>query len=116
MANKQIKIADIVRRAQSGEDITPYQIATMINAIFEVQQIKKVDGSLLQIRPQMMYNYDSNGLICKGKRATRAYSLAEVLAFVQKYTTKKGATWSLDFFNPQTQTDNAECDGQLALI
>jgi hypothetical protein len=62
--------------------ITPYKIATIINKAFEVTNTEK------RIPTQMMYNYDRNGLIVKGKKGVKAYTKDEVQTYVVKYTSK----------------------------
>jgi hypothetical protein len=62
--------------------VTPYKIATVINGTFEAL------GNEKRIPTQMMYNYDRNGLIVKGKKSTKAYDMDEVTKYVTKYTSK----------------------------
>lgn len=79
-------IEEIVTALVNGIDgamIKPYGIHTVINTTFQVL------GSELTVRPQMMYNYDRNGLIVKGKKGTKEYTKTEVIAFATKYVTKK---------------------------
>lgn len=64
------------------ETVTPYGVHNIVNGAF------KILGSEKQIRPQMMYNYDKNGLIAKGKKGIKEYNKAEVTAFAIKYVTK----------------------------
>lgn len=66
----------------TDETVTPYKIATIINKTFEVMGAEK------RIPTQMMYNYDRNGMIVKGKKSVKAYTKDEVTAYVNKYTTK----------------------------
>lgn len=67
-----------------GEDttITPYKIAVIVNKVFEANENTK------RIPPQMMYNYDRNGLIAKGIKGAKAYNKDQVTAFVTKFTNK----------------------------
>jgi len=67
-----------------GDDptITPYKIHTVVNGAFEALSNEK------RIRPQMMYNYDRNGMIAKGKKGVKAYTEDEVKAFATKYVNK----------------------------
>jgi len=67
-----------------GDDdtITPYKIHTVVNGTFEALENEK------RIRPQMMYNYDRNGMIAKGRKGVKAYTKDEVKAFATKYVTK----------------------------
>jgi hypothetical protein len=62
--------------------ITCYKIATVINGVFEAT------GTAKKIPTQMMYNYDRNGLIVKGKKGVKAYTKDEVTTYVTKYTNK----------------------------
>jgi len=66
----------------TDETITPYKIATVINGVFRIMGAEK------RIPTQMMYNYDRNGLIVKGKKGAKAYTRDEVTAYVTKYTNK----------------------------
>lgn len=65
-----------------GESITPYAIHRVINSTFEVLGVQK------EIRPQMMYNYDRNGLIVKGSKGIKKYTNLQVQEFAVKYVTK----------------------------
>ena len=64
------------------ETVTPYKIATLINGTFEVLGVAK------RIPTQMMYNYDRNGMIVKGKKGVKAYSKDEVQTYMNKYVNK----------------------------
>jgi len=64
------------------ETVSPYQIHSVINTVFEVL------GSERTVRPQMMYNYDRNGLIVKGAKGVKRYAHEEVVAFATKFVTK----------------------------
>lgn len=68
--------------ALPSDEVTPYQIHTVVNTMFDAL------GSSRTVRPQMMYNYDSNGLIVKGKKAAKRYTREEAAAFAVKFVTK----------------------------
>jgi hypothetical protein len=74
-------LAEITKDLPDTE-IKPYGIYTVI------QTALKVMGSEKEIRPQMMYNYDRNGLIVKGKKGVKRYNKDEVVAFAKKYVAK----------------------------
>lgn len=61
---------------------TPYGIAKLINQLFQDL------GSDKQIPPQMMYNYDRNGMIVRGQKNRKTYTAEEVGAFAVKYVSK----------------------------
>lgn len=82
MANKTLSVDKIRANGERGDLLTPYQIAKLINA-------KLVEVGLDEIRPQMMYNYDKNGLIVKGQKGIKEYTLAEADEFVEKFTAKR---------------------------
>src|SRR3954468_3402119 len=67
---------------EGNETVTPYRIAILINGAFEVL------GSDKRIPTQYMYNYDRNGMIVKGKKGAKAYTVDEVRAFMTKYVNK----------------------------
>lgn len=93
MANTKLTSDQIIARAEAEGGLTPYQIASLINYKFEAAGRKD-----LCIRPQMMYNYDRNGLIVKGvknvvnTRNTCKYTVDEGTTFVDKYVSKKLGT------------------------
>lgn len=68
------------------EGFTPYMVATLIN-------VELAQRGLEIIRPQMMYNYDKNGLIngTKNQNADRGYTTDEVKAFVEKFANMRQA-------------------------
>jgi hypothetical protein len=84
----EVTLEDIVEALTEtvfGDDetITPYKVHKIVNGAFEAME------SDLRIPPQMMYNYDRNGMIAKGKKGAKAYNKDEVKAFALKYTNKK---------------------------
>jgi hypothetical protein len=85
MSNVKLTDAQIIARGEA-EGFTAYQIAQLINT-------KLISAGCEPIRPQMMYNYDRNGLIVKGSKDRVAsgerYTTEEVMAFVNKFTTKR---------------------------
>lgn len=102
-------IAQIITRGEN-EGFTPYMIASLVNAQLESAGVEP-------IRPQMMYNYDSNGMIngTKKQSAQRKYTSTEVEAFlgrwVPKYIAKK--TGQAVPTTPQTVED---IDAQVAAL
>jgi hypothetical protein len=67
------------------EGFTAYMVATIVNVELDRRGLE-------QIRPQMMYNYDKNGLIngTKGQNKENrdgkfGYTTAEVVAFAEKF-------------------------------
>lgn len=111
MANKTLSVEQIMTRG-AVEGLTPYQIATLINA-------KLVAVGLEAIRPQMMYNYDKNGLIngTKKSNAVRPYTIEEAVPFVEKYVAKRIVKEQNKTVTVQEEEiENTECEGQLELI
>jgi len=95
----KMTIAQIMARG-AHEGFTPYQIATLIN-------VQLTAAGIAEIRPQMMYNYDRNGLIngTKGQAKDRYYTTAETEAFVNKYVAKAIAKAQAATPAPQTVED-----------
>jgi len=84
MANKNLTAEQIMTRG-SVEGFTAYQIAKLIN-------IRLAEAGFQDVRPQMIYNYDRNGMIVKGEKnvtARRTFTKDEVTAFVDKFVTKR---------------------------
>lgn len=84
--NTQVTPQQIIRTLMEkvqGDKITPYGIHTLVNGVMEIL------GNSYRVRPQMMYNYDRNGLISKGKKGAKEYTRTEVEAFVTKFTTRR---------------------------
>jgi hypothetical protein len=79
MANKTLSVEQVIARG-IAEGFLPYSIARLIN-----DQLEK--AGFEQIRPQMMYNYDRNGLIngTKAQNSVRPYTLDETNKFVTKF-------------------------------
>lgn len=78
MAEKMTIEKIMTRGAYEG--FTPYMIATLIN-------IELAKRGLEEIRPQMMYNYDKNGIIngVKAQNKGRGYTTVEVNTFVTRF-------------------------------
>jgi hypothetical protein len=112
MANKSLTVEQIMARGEI-EGFTAYQIAQLINA-------KLTAAGFEQIRPQMMYNYDRNGMIVKGQKdvtKTRTFTMAETIEFVEKFTTKRMSNEKYRIQEVQIiETESEECEGQLSLI
>lgn len=86
MSNKTLTVETIRTRGQV-ENLTPFQIARLLNAKLAEVGAQK-NGELYQVRPQMMYNYDKNGMIVKGLRGVKSYSLDEADEFIAKIVAK----------------------------
>lgn len=110
MANQNLSAEQIIARAQL-EGITVYQIAKLINFRLEANGFEP-------IRPQMMYNYNKNGLI--NGRKNDEVTLAEALAYVEKFATRRMAQDKYRKAQPveviETEVESTECEGQLSLI
>lgn len=86
MANTKLTVEQIMTRGQV-EGFTAYQIHSIVNAMLEAQG--RAD---LKIIPQMMYNYDRNGMIVKGTKnvtKTRTFTTAEVEEFTAKFVSNR---------------------------
>lgn len=84
MANIKVSATEILEM-ESG--ITPYQVHTVLNSKLAELEIDR------QVPPQMMYNYDRNGVIVKGRaskvtKEAGRYSNTEVINFVTKWIEK----------------------------
>jgi hypothetical protein len=71
-------VRDIVSSVTVAE-FTPYQIHSVVNKVLEAL------GTEYRVRPQMMYNYDRNGLIVKGAKDQKRYTEDEVASFVIRF-------------------------------
>lgn len=99
---------DSIRK--QAEDITPYQVHLVINETLQGL------GEDRRIVPQMMYNYDRNGLIVKGQKNQKRYTWAEVEAFAIRWF-KKNYDVDLDAtVTPEVEEESTEVEGQLELI
>jgi hypothetical protein len=82
----EMVLEDIVKEIVGEKsEYTAYSIATIINKVFEATLTDK------KIPTQMMYQYTRNGMIVKGKKGAASeirYTVEEVNAFVNKYTSK----------------------------
>lgn len=92
-------------------DLTPYQVYVVWQA-----EIVKVD-STREIRPQMAYNYDRNGLIVKGRASKGTgeagrYTFEEARAFVAKWMMKN---YKVNIDTP-VEIESTEVEGQLDLL
>jgi hypothetical protein len=77
-------VAELVEAAFGTADtITAYKIASIINGTFKVLDFDK------QIPPQMMYNYNKNGLINGIKDMKQKHGKVTVIQFVTKYVNKQ---------------------------
>jgi hypothetical protein len=80
----KLTIQQIISRIEN-EGATAYQIATLLNVQLEAHGFKPV-------RPQMIYNYDRNGMVVKGVKdvtKTRRFSMTEVTEFIDRFVTNK---------------------------
>jgi hypothetical protein len=75
-------IKDLVDGLPTVDQITPYQVHNVVNTVLEVL------GSAYRVRPQMMYNYDRNGLIVKGRKGSKRFTSAEVVGFVTRFVNR----------------------------
>lgn len=86
------------------ETYTPYGIWKVLN------EILKANGQA-EIRPQMMYNYARNGMIVKGSKIfgtdLRPITRDEVVAFIERYCTKRNLTIKV---TEPVNTDQTEID------
>lgn len=89
---EELSLEDLVGDVVSALDtakyngkVSPYQIHSVINTVLEALGAHEDKF----VRPQMMYNYDRNGLIVKGKSNVKRYDPDEVTAYVIKLVTKR---------------------------
>jgi hypothetical protein len=88
MANTTQTSAEIL--ASEGQTIKPYGVYIVLrDQLTELGELARAES----LRPQMMYNYDRNGLIVKGRAAkvtkeAGRYTTDEVRTFVQKWVKK----------------------------
>lgn len=73
--------AQIIARGEV-EGITPYQLASLIN-------MELAGRGMDPIRPQMMYNYNRNGMIVKGVKNLDRFTVAQALEYVGKFVANR---------------------------
>lgn len=86
MANNKLSIEQIMARGEV-EGFTAYQIHSIVNAMLE-----KAGRGDLKIIPQMMYNYDRNGMIVKGVKnvtKSRTFTTSEVQEFTERFVNNR---------------------------
>jgi len=109
MANKSLTVEQLIHRGES-EGWTAYGIAKLVNAML------KAEG-LPEIRSQMVYNYDRQGMVVKGTRnvtATRTFTTEEAKRFAERYVERAKAR--RDAATEITEAVKEEqCEGQEAL-
>lgn len=69
-------LEDVLNSALTEDSYTCYKTAKVFNKVLSDLSLDK------HIRPQMVYNYDTNGLIVRGKKNVRSYTQAEVRAWI----------------------------------
>lgn len=114
MANTKKSIKEIL--ATTDQSLTPYEVFRLWQDEIDKNEIDR------ELKPQMAYNYDRNGLIVKGRASKNEssagrYSVEEAMAFIAKWIMKN---YKIDIA-PQIEentenTENTECEGQLELI
>lgn len=72
----------VLENCVTEDTYTCYRVAKVFNAVLSHMDLDK------QIRPQMVYNYDTNGLIVKGKKNVRKYGKSEVRSWIKRYVQK----------------------------
>lgn len=66
---------------ETDRDIhTPYQVHVIVNLVLQGL------GTDYRVRPQMMYNYDRNGMIVRGSKSKMRFTNDEVIEFVTRFT------------------------------
>ena len=75
-------VRDLVFGAGTSEEMTPYLVHSIVNTVFEALEVE------YRVRPQMMYNYDRNGLIVKGQKGKKRFTRDEVLDFVTRFVNR----------------------------
>lgn len=91
MANIKKTAATIMTDANDG-NVTPYEVFVVLRETLEGLNIEAATERAATLVPQMMYNYDRNGLIngvkAKETKVAGRYTLDEVNAFVAKFVKK----------------------------
>lgn len=110
MANTKRTIEEILK----SEQITPYEVFRLWQDAIDKLNIDR------QLKPQMAYNYDRNGLIVKGRKALETgeagrYTVTEAYEFIARWLLRN---YKIEFnFNaPTTPTESDECEGQEELF
>lgn len=64
------------------DEITPYQVHTVVNKALAAMDTE------YRVRPQMMYNYATNGLIVKGMKGLKRFTPQQVCDFVVRFVNR----------------------------
>jgi hypothetical protein len=107
MSNTKKSIEEI--QNTEGQTLTPYEVFRLWQHAIDTHNIDR------ELKPQMAYNYDRNGLIVKGRSAKETkiagrYTVEEANAFVAKWLMKNYKIEAV------VVTESDECDGQEDLL
>lgn len=112
MANVKKSIDEII--SATGQTLKPYDVYRIL-----AEAVSSVDPSR-EMKPQMMYNYDRNGLIVKGRKAIETgsagrYTVQEALEFVSKWVMRNyKVQWPAA--QQQNTIESDEVEGQLDMF
>jgi tRNA(Ile2) C34 agmatinyltransferase TiaS len=92
MANITLTAEDIFAKVEDGT-ATPYMVYVVLRDRMAGSGNAKAVDRVATLKPQMMYNYDRNGLIVKGRAAkvtghAGRYTRNEINEFVGKFMAK----------------------------
>jgi hypothetical protein len=87
MSNTKLDLVQIYTRGDA-EGFTAYQIWRILNAEVVSEGLKNAKGQLAWSRPQMVYNYNRNGMVVQGQKNVDRFTRDQVDAFVQKQLAK----------------------------
>lgn len=110
MANTTLTILQILELSE----LTPYQVYRLWQDAIDQNGIDR------QLKPQMCYNYDRNGLIVHGRKASETgqagrYTVTEAYTFIARWM-KKNYNITLNTEPKPSTTDSTEVDGQLEMF
>jgi hypothetical protein len=73
--------------ADAPHQMTFYQLAKYLNSSLYQLEVTK-NGSPYQVRPQMMYNYASSGMIVKGDKNAKSVTRLQAYEFICRFINK----------------------------
>jgi carbohydrate-binding DOMON domain-containing protein len=87
MFNTKLNIQQIEARGDV-EGYTAYQIWRILSAAITAEGLLTAKGVPAWTRPQMVYNYNRNGMVVQGQKNVDRFTRNQVEAFVTKQLTK----------------------------
>jgi len=83
MSNTKLNIQQIQARGDA-EGFTAYQIWRILSNQVEIEGLLTAKGVPAWSRPQMVYNYNRNGMVVRGQKNVERFTREQVEQFVTK--------------------------------